>query len=396
MGENGYLKKLIYFFLVLLILSCVFDPGNKILGLKMHFFILSWITFIFWAVTYKHSILVSRNLFIYLILFIFIIPCTSIIYFFLLNGTNVKFDGLIYYRTLLFITLVIILYHSRINLLFTTIKILTILSFITIVLFIIGYFNNSFFTLLEKKIGGMKYDLARIGFRNYSGFQIPMLYFESSPLIVFAIGYFAYRFSTSEKSNKLRFFFLLMLNIFGMFVGSTRNNIFASILTPIVVIYMYSRKKVIILASAILLLGFITINNIELIQKFFDKNETSNQIKISFFQDYLELLSKPGIFFFGQGMGSYFESVRGLVSNSELTYLEIFRRYGLFLSMIFIGLLTYPLLYLFYKKYYTIHYIFISYFFYLVMCFSNPMLLSSTGMLFLSLILYVTSLKTES
>jgi hypothetical protein len=131
-------------------------------------------------------------------------------------------------------------------------------------------------------------------------------------------------------------------------------------------------------------------SNWSAIQNMLSSKETSNGIKITFLDRYFDIFSNMPILIFGQGLGSYFHSSRGLVSNSELTYLEIVRRFGLILSTIIFVMLLSPLTILITKKYRDYHYIFLCYLFYLVISATNPLLMSSTGMLFLSIVLYKT------
>jgi hypothetical protein len=390
-----FFNKTLRFALILLILSCIFDPANKILGLKMPFFIFSWFIFGLKVILCNKGLKISNDLFIFLLMFVLVIPVFSLFYYAITNGNFSRFDGFTYLKTYLFLSVVIILYHSEIDLLKPTVKILTVLSVITLIFFIIGYFNTSFLTLLESKIGGKKYDLARIGIRNIFGINFKMVYFETSPLIVFSIGYFTYRVIFSHGFGKLKNIFLLGINIIAMFVGATRNNMFASLITPLAVFYWYTRKKIIFLFIAITFLMVFIGSNFEEINRMLDAREASNKMKISFYNDYLEILKNADVLIFGQGMGSYFDSPRGSVSNSELTYFEIIRRFGLILSLVIFGLLLYPFHKMFSTMYHEVHFVYISYFFYLLMCFSNPLLLSSTGMLFLSFVLYVTFQKTE-
>lgn len=394
MIESGSaLNRLLRFALILLLISCIFDPANKVLGLKMHLFIASWIIFLAKVILVDRHLNVSSNLFIYLLIFVLIVPFISLFYYAVTNGDFSRFDGFLYLKTYLFLGVVIILYHSRIDLMKPAIVVLTVLSVITFVLYIIGHFDSSFLNMLESKIGGKRYDLARLGQRDIFGLKFNMVYFETSPLIVFPIGYFSWRLIRSAGIRRIGIILLLGINVAAMFVGATRNNMIASLVTPLAVIYWYTRRKILFILIAISLLLVIVGTNFNELKRMVDARETSNKIKITFYNEYRNILRNADVLLFGQGMGSYFDSPRGLVSNSELTYLEIVRRFGIVLSIFIFGLLLYPFRKLMLSSYKDFHYIYIAYAMYLLMCFTNPLLLSSTGMLLLAFVLYVTFIE---
>jgi len=375
--------------LILLIASCMFDPADKLLSLKVPFFILAWMLFMLGVIVRKGMVYVSLRATIYLVLFVFVIPLTSIFYYLVINGDTNYFDGYLYFKPYLFLTIVPILYSSKIDILKPTIMQINILSFATLALLAIGFFNVSLFTYFVEI--GSDNDITRIGTRNFGDTYFPMVYFESSPLIVFAIGYFAKMFNNSKGSKRILIGGLLLINMIAMFVGATRNNMIISILAPLVILYWYAKRKTLIVMIAFVFLAWLVISNFSIIQSMFDSKENSNELKLSFLGEYLRLFSNWDILLFGQGLGSYFNSsTRGYVSNSELTYLELIRRFGAILSIFIFSMLLYPLSKLRLKRFHNEHYLFLSYFFYLIMSFSNPLLLSSTGMLLLSLVLVKT------
>lgn len=114
-----------------------------------------------------------------------------------------------------------------------------------------------------------------------------------------------------------------------------------------------------------------------------EKSETSNLIKYAHLYSYGKLLqSNPEYFIFGQGAGSYFFSMgfRAMVPQTEWSYLEILRMCGVFCVGIFF-LLFYPLMRfsLFLKEKKSIG-IILSYFIFLIVAGTNPMLINSSGM----------------
>jgi hypothetical protein len=390
-SKNNFSIRLLRLTLILLFISCVFDPSNKLLGLKYLFFYTAWILFLQYRLLKSRPIFISSKLVVYLLFFVFIIPFFSIAYYSIINGDFDRFDGLIYFKPYLFLTILIILYCERIDLIKPAIKIISLLSVTTIILFILSFLDNPLISIFLQFASLT--DTINSGSRTFGGVEFLMVDFQSSPLIVFPISYFAKEFYHSIGKRKFFNLILLFINIAAMFMGATRNNMLFSLLLPILVFIWYSKKKKVTLIISVLIICLIIVINLNAVQGMIDVEEPSNGAKITFVQEYIKLFSHWDIFLFGQGLGSYFStSMRGFTSITELTYFEFIRRFGLVLSLVIFMMLFYPLNKLRLKKYYSDHYIFIAYFLYLIICFSNPFLMTSTGMLLLSLVLYKTFL----
>jgi len=390
MRTNHVLDSSLKIVLVSLIFVCVFDPAGKLMGLKEILFVLSWILFLFNVLASYKPVYIHLGMTLYLILFIFLIPLISLVYYFFSNGDLIQFDGYLYFKPYLFLTLVFILYVSKIDLIRQAVAIISLLSFTTIMILIICAIDPSITPILHEQVG-TRFGIFVTGSRGFDEFPFPQVFFHTSRLIVFAIAFYSMLLLDSKGGKIMLYAFLLFINMTAMFIGATRNNMMVSILTPLFIAYWYSRRKLIISSTAFILLSIVYFTHLDIIKRMLDPNEISNAYKLSFLKDYLSLFADPHVFLFGQGLGSYFyTSMRGYVSLTELTYFEFIRRFGFLLSLIVFVMLLYPLSKLLYRKYHRVHYIFISYLIYLIMCFSNPLLMSSTGMLFLSIVLYHT------
>jgi len=106
-------------------------------------------------------------------------------------------------------------------------------------------------------------------------------------------------------------------------------------------------------------------------------------------KDYRKLFEDPTTLLLGQGLGSYYywSGFGEAISNTELTFLEIFRNYGLILGTLLLMLILYPLKYIKLKSDDIHTCILIGYGTYLLMCSSNPLLFSSSGMIILSAVI---------
>ena len=110
------------------------------------------------------------------------------------------------------------------------------------------------------------------------------------------------------------------------------------------------------------------------------------------------MFSDPKTLLFGQGLGSYFYS-SGFgteTSITELTYLEFIRNFGLIIAIIYYGLLLYPIRKLRNQTFKEMHFLILAYVAYLMICVSNPLLVSSSGMLVLAIVISKVFSDAES
>ncbi|MEW5894429.1 MAG: hypothetical protein AB1650_01540, partial [Candidatus Omnitrophota bacterium] len=304
----------------------------------------------------------------------------------------------LYLKSYLFLTLAVILRSMKIDLTKPLVNALTIIAVLTVLIAIIGAFSTSLFWRIHEV--GFRYDIFCLGgARLYGGNIFPRIaavYFYTSEMMVLPLGYFTVKTFFSNEGKKLQYGLLLMITIFAMFISTTRNNILAAILLPFMVAFWYSKRKKIIFGLLIVLFLYSIFNLDLIISTFFDSSSPSNAWKMQFVKDYANLLNDDRVFLFGQGMGSFFKTKnRGYVSVTELTYFEFIRQFGVLLFIPMLVLLFYPLTKLFSRRYERSHYLFIAYLFILGMTFFNPLLMSSSGMLLLSVVLFKTFPPSE-
>jgi hypothetical protein len=182
------------------------------------------------------------------------------------------------------------------------------------------------------------------------------------------------------------FFALTAINIAGMFLAGTRNNIFVSLLLPFALWPLYSKKPGVSALYSFGCLAILALPFAGYMKAFVDPAEFANNIKLVTVRDYLQIFSDPANLWFGQGLAvNYDWTARGQFAITELTYLEIIRNFGLPAALVMFGLLVLPLLSAILlptsrrDKALTV-----AYFLYLVMSASNPILFSSMGTLILS------------
>ena len=132
-----------------------------------------------------------------------------------------------------------------------------------------------------------------------------------------------------------------------------------------------------------------------------ESDEPSNMIKYAHLVSYKELFTEnPEYLLFGQGPGTefYTKGFRMMTMKTEWTYLELLRNYGLFcLPLLYVIMLPLFKLLLLARQHESALAMASAYFIYLITAGTNPLLLSSTGMLVvLSGYSYVDNLKANN
>lgn len=387
------LNKITKFLLILLIIVCVFDPADQIFHMKMPLFIGCWLMVIVSIISSNRQIYLPYNVVNYSLALI-IIPLFSIAYYYLLNGDE-PYDGFQYFKAYLFSSLIVLLYVSRIDLLKPLCIILTLLSMFIVGIFFASVFSPLIYIILADM--GYEYDVLRVGARVYGGVTFNVIFYVTSPMIAISIAAYVYKSMVTTGGKKILNIILSAINVFAMFLAGTRNNIIIAIALPLFVLIWFSKHRIIIINVVIVIAIAIVLTYIDTVRDMFSATDVSNEHKLSYLVDYSNIFSNIGYLFFGQGLGAYnYWSVLGMkTSITELTYLEIFRNYGIILGAMVFTLIVYPLKYLKYNYMKYHHYALIGYIAYLVMCFSNPLFFSSSGMLLLSIIATKCFLTTK-
>jgi hypothetical protein len=381
---NSLLRISIY----LLISVSVFDPADKLLKIKVPVFVFIWIIFLLEIVIKKKDIHYPQQLVFYFYLFSILFPLISICIYMFKDGNLENYFGFYYLKSYLFLTLVFILYARNINIIKPLSANITVLSLISI-FFLLTVFNDPNIFNYWYAIGH-KYGIFSLSQRTYGNISYNMVYFHTVPLSVVTVSYFTFKVRFTKGFYRLLFLILLLINIIGMIVGGSRNSIIMSIFIPILVLYWYSsNKKLILVFILIFLIIILNIFSAE-IKDMIDVNSRSNKIKLGHIRDMFSILSNANTLLLGQGLGSYYFSIarQKNIYVIELTYLDIFRQYGLIMGLCYLIMFLFPLMKLRLNFNRERHYIFLAYIGYLIMSISNPFIFSSSGMLVLSIVLH--------
>jgi hypothetical protein len=119
-----------------------------------------------------------------------------------------------------------------------------------------------------------------------------------------------------------------------------------------------------------------------------DPSEYSNAVKLGYWDDYVKIFSDPVVLFFGQGIGAlhYFDSLGMDLRITEVTLLELVRSFGLIMAFAYLVFWIAPLILLRRARFRDCHWLWVAYASYLLISMSNYFILSSSGMVLLSVV----------
>lgn len=364
----------------LLTISIIFDPLEYFFKGKTVAFLL----LIFFSLSKIFKIKIPINLILYNFIFIFI-PLISIFFYYILGGNTIRYDGLLMLKGYVFILISIAIFFFNIKSYNIFILCLNILAISIVVIFVIlEFYPDSFNTIY---IFGVKTGIISIDNRNYgSGIVITQIYFVTSPLLVFNYAHYFYKFFNDKFL--ISTFFLLIISFLAIWISGTRSQFLLLYLIPFFMFFIVFKNKYLIFFRIIfLIISIFFLYEIFLI--FIEANEYSNKIKINLLSDYSRFFSNPRTLIFGDGLGSYvYWDAKGFHSQlSELTFLELFRNFGMFGGLIFLGMIFVPF-YLYNQKNNlknkSIAYAYLAF---LISNFFNPNLLNSIGVLVISILI---------
>ena len=371
--------------MILLFVDVMVDPTNLIFHVKYVMF--GWVL-IMWMPGYFSKKRILPGYFWFILLFIsFFMPFYELSIG-LINSTihNVPVGKLVYFNSFFFFVIILVTVSEKMNLtaMFNYSSLTIVLM--TLGLYLILIFNTRMFGEMYKYFV-MDKQVVVYALRDYGKTTLLMIFYKTSPLLVFPLSWYLYKVLI-EKQRKALFvnILLLVLTSLTLYFSGTRANLASLVL--IVVFYfgyfLFKKSKIWFvwaLALAVLVALFMLPSVAGLL---FSKQEASNAIKFGYLSSYANYFDHHLLsLLFGQGIGGtfYASGLHRFIDVSELTYIELIRIWGIPLSVIFIGILMVPLFAELRSG--KITHLFIAYLAYLFISGTNPLLLSSTGMLVL-------------
>jgi hypothetical protein len=358
----------------------IVDPGDLIFHLKVPLFIS---IFSIWLILKSFSP-IKLSLDIIIICFLFItIPLFGIVSAVLQNNFSDSGFAIGFVKSFIVILLIFVILDLNIAIEVYLIKCSIIIPLIIIPIYVLLSFNPDYVTSVYNYM--VAKDVAKFSLRDFYGYKVVMLYYRTSPLLVFPLA-----FHTSAIFNQKRFkplhVLLAGVFLFTLILSGTRANILIGVFLVIffLISYFSNRKNKFPLIIIGILILYAIVSFAQTLS--FDKKDVSSDVKSGHLDSYILLFDEnPEYFVWGQGLGGRFYS-QGNQTNvvqTELSYIDLVRWFGVPVTLIMFFLLLYPLIKLYgndrinigNKKYV------VAYLGYLFIAGTNPLLISSTGML---------------
>ena len=391
MNERTGLIKLIGNILyMLLIFLFVADPTNTILGLKNVVF----------ALLFLYNLFFFKPDWSKLVYFVIPLLAISVSWVFaIVQGNHVDMMELKGVITA-FIPLLLLMWSATYDVVKLSLLPVTLTAIIVLTLFWLIFFVPDLEGIIYMFMG-MHDDTIMMSNRAFLGVEIFCMYPKSTAAFLTVFGVALYH---SFKGKKMRFVYIFIsLVLLHMFVISgTRSSVLLPIFLLGLILLIYCRNgrymRYVVYPGVFL---FSVLFFILLAMLLMEENEASNLVKYAHLTSYKNLFNEhPEYLLLGQGPGTEFYSLgfREMTVKTEWTYLELVRNYGLMCLPILYVILKplYDLFALSVKQESTIAVAF-AYMIYLVIAGTNPLLLSSTGMVvLLSAYSYVACIKNKS
>lgn len=358
------------FALNLFLFNCIFDPGNALFHTKQ-------ITFFFALVTNikKMSCKNYFPLFNFLIFYVVFFASAS-----LMMLRNIDYDSSFVnmYSTTFLLLIIFFINNDKIEIHYGFNTVCFVIALITIILsFIIIKVPVLSLVVLENKKLNTIFMMAE--HKKFLWWWFSSVFHMASPLLIIQV---ALKFYSFLQTKKIKEFLKTGFYFIAMFFTATRANVFAEILV-IGLIYLYHlfyiKKKMYKAAFLCLIfVGFAFIGTFLLLTV---KNSSSNMKDLHMVSYDVLFSENPSYILFGQGPGSWLYDYgwKKLCTNTELSYMELIRMFGLFFTVAIMCLYAYPFLHFIKKPNFFSFSISIAYLAYLFIAGTNPLLIGPTG-----------------
>jgi len=398
-GGAEYAKRaLVRLPLLTFIFVCVFDPADQLLGAKVWLFVALWGATCIVGLLASDEICLSASLLLSVLLFI-TIPLLSILWYYLADGTQ-PYAGFGLLKGFLLVSVAIVMVANRVDVLPFLSATLTILALMTVAIFVALKLDPALFEILQR-IGSGTGLVVGLFERSYG--EAPMFIqvnVVTSPLLAISIPYYFDRaMSEPAVRSKLLYLALAAISVVGMLLVGSRNQAAVALLLTFLLWPLYTQH---VARNMLMGLGALAVLALPFVGKLrilLNPDEFSNHIKLTLLGDYAKILSDPLTLLLGQGLGAYYRwSTSGrpdfeltgenFYFNTEITYEEMVRYFGLPGAAIMVALLLFPVAHAFLANTNARQRaLALGFLAYLGMSATNPLLLSSNGMLLFSVML---------
>ncbi len=372
-------------------IAAVFDPIGKVFGAR--YFALGSIYFLLliMCIMRPDSFVANRFYWIIFSFFCLIIPGYGLIVGFFRGGLVSEFRDTSYIAAgVLFGCSIVYLKNDFLKIgvaaLIASLRLLSLVIIYTLIIYLCDFSTDYIYFFVEN-------EAAFLGSREYGGIIFYYFYFIASPMLIFLVVYESWRFLDKPS---LYGFLLLYLAVVALFLSGTRVNMLLAIFT-IPLVFLWKRFSTFTLFLLPLILLFIVllfkIFPVDFIGAMFSSDEYSNKTKINLLNGYASIFANPLNLIFGQGFNAHvwsfeFSKMVGDASKVELTYIEMFRVFGVLIGTLFL-IMLYIIIRGLGRVSYSYQWLAPAFFLYLLMSTLNPYIFSTNGMLPIGLLAVV-------
>lgn len=380
-------KSIINIFTIIFVNVAILDPSGIFINIKAPLFcVLIFLLFITYPISKKYI----KNITTILTIFIITVGTGLIMKF------NFDFSYTKQFLTT-FLSLSLLLWYKQLKIYNYLLVPSLILSTLTIFLYIVFVFypdiSKAYYVYIAE-LGDVPQVF--IDEREFLGISFQTIFYTPIMINVVTLPICLYHYLSDKKKSNLILSIILTL---GLFCAGNRACLLSLVLIYALIIAqtMWQYKKMrIILRFLFLICGifFIVLLSNVILEK-----EESNVVKAGHIQSYITLLKEnPCTFIIGSGAGSLFYSkgFHKMTALTEITYIEIFRTYGILGALYIMMFFLFPAYKLIRnKRYYHEYYPqAVGLIMYILSSSMNPYLFTSTGMIvIISLYQYINNEK---
>lgn len=372
--------RVVKFLLSLLVLILLIDPTDRVFHLKIPLFIL---------VIFGWMILRSRSKIKYYKEYLVIIFFLIFITVFGIFSAVVQVDDIDFafafgfLKSIVILFLLIIVVDMDIDIGKYVTKYSIFIPLATFVIYSLPLYNVALFGQVYDYLVWEK-ETMMIAYRNFYGYNVFMVYYKTSPVLVFPLSY--YCSVVVRQGFTVKRMILILMFFVCLLVSGTRANMLSALFVIIYWIYIFLKERKNAFYSIVVFISMFTAITMFALSLSFKEKEASSEIKSGHFISLMDNFEEhPQYLLWGQGLGSRFYSIGSQRINTqvELTYIELMRYFGIPLGLFFIIMIVYPMINIVINKKINAYnqYVIPAFWAYLFICGTNPLLVSSTGML---------------
>lgn len=358
------------FALGLFLFNCIIDPGNALFHTKQ-------LTF-FFALVANIPKMKCSSYFPVLNFIVFYLAFFVSASLMILRNINYDSDFLNMYSTTFLLLIIFFIDNKRIDADYSFNFVCFVIASLTIVFsIIILTIPVSAILIIENEKLNKIFMFAE--HKKFLWWWISSVYHKASSILIIQV---ALKFYLFLKNHKKKDVVATVFYLTAMFFTGTRANILAGVLV-VGLIYLYNsyfvRKQ--IYKTAFLTILFCCFAFISVFLLLTVKNSSSDMKDLHMVSYNILFSENPSYILIGQGPGAWFYDIgwQEFCLNTEISYLELLRMFGIFFMIAIVLLYAYPFYHFIKNPTFFTFSVSIAYFAYLFIAGTNPLLIGPTG-----------------